>query len=283
MILKKAEKVVSNIFFRTTLRILGAITGLILVINFFGKIVRFLISLSTAFWRIFNRTVPIYIVLVIFVLILIVFLLIRLRKLRLNEKETFILAILDEREIGLNLLFKLYKQRFEKESRTMSHCLVTIKQLEMKKLINCAALSGGINGIQDELFQLTKKGQKRFKELDSIIIVKAENIYNKISDMPKMKLGSRELKRIEPHKEIMFILELLESQQNRSMTKTALSNHYFKNYSNKKVIDFNILWNRLETGDLIMEYRASIGYGRSDIYFITEEGLGYLWTFRNKE
>jgi len=201
----------------------------------------------------------------------------------LNEKEMFILGILDEREIGLNLLFKLYKQRFEKESRTMSHCLVTIKQLEMKKLIRCAAHAGEINSIQDELFQLNKKGQKRFEKLDSIIREKSENIYNKLLAMPKMKLGSRELKRIEPHKEIMFILELLTNQQNRSMKKTALSNHYFKNFSNKKVIDFNILWNRLETGDLIMEYRASISYGRSDIYFITEKGLEYLRTYKENK
>jgi hypothetical protein len=101
--------------------------------------------------------------------------------------------------------------------------------------------------------------------------------------MAKIKLGSRELKRIEPHKEIMFILELLANQQNKSMAKTALSHYYLKNFSNKKVIDFNILWNRLETGDLIIEYRGSTGYGSSDIYFITDEGLEYLRTFRNKE
>jgi len=263
--------------------VLSGLGGLYFVIKFFGEIVRFLISQSTEFWKILNRTIPIYAVLVILVFILIVLLLIKLRKFRLNEKETFILAILDKREIGLNLLFKLYKQRFEKESRTMSHCLLTIKQLEMKKFIICPALTGGINGIQNELFQLTKKGQKRFEKLDSVIKEKAENIYNEILNMAKIKLGSRELKRIEPHKEIMFILELLANQQNKSMAKTALSNYYFKNLSNKKVIDFNILWNRLETGDLIIEYRGSTGYGSSDIYFITDEGLEYLWTFRNKE
>jgi hypothetical protein len=280
----KIKKLASKAFFWPMIGALAAlITALITLISYLGKTVRFVGWGLNKVWGILNQPVPIYVVLVIFALTLIVFLLIKLRKHRLNEEETFILAILDKREIGLNLLFKLYKQRFEKESRTMSHCLLTIKQLEMKKLIKCAALSGGINGIQDELFQLTKKGQKRFEELDSVIKEKAENIYNEILNMAKIKLGSRELKRIEPHKEIMFILELLANQQNKSMAKTALSNYYFKNLSNKKVIDFNILWNRLETGDLIIEYRGSTGYGSSDIYFITDEGLEYLRTFRNKE
>lgn len=182
IIWKKIKKILSRPFFWTVLSGLG---GLYFVIKFFGEIVRFIISQSAEFWRIFNQTVPIYIVLFIFVFILIVLLLIKLRKHRLNEKEMFILGILDEREIGLNLLFKLYKQRFEKESRTMSHCLITIKQLEMKKLIKCAALSGGINSIQDELFQLTEKGQKRFEKLDSTIREKSENIYNKLLAMAK--------------------------------------------------------------------------------------------------
>jgi len=277
MIWKNVIKVVSKPFF---LKMLTGLAALIVIIKFFGEIVRWFAPKSIIVWGILNQSVPIYVVLAIFVLILIVFLLIKLREHRLNEKEMFILGILDEREIGLNLLFKVYKQRFKAESRTRSDCLENIKQLEMKKFIRCAALAGGINGIQDELFQLTKKGRKRFEKLDSVIKEKAEGVYNKVLAMPKMKFGRKKIERIEPHKEIISILELLANQQKKSMRKTALSNYYFKEFSNKKVIDFNIVWNRLETGNLIEEYRASAGYESPDIYFITEEGLVYLRTYK---
>ena len=275
------KKIVAGLFIVAA--IITIITNLKFVWNclkFFGEIARFVGWGLNKVWGILNQPLPIYVILVIFVLILIVFLLIKLRKLRLNEKEVFILGILDEREIGLNLLFKAYKQRFEAEPRTRSNCLENIKQLEMKKLIRCAAFAGGINGIQDELFQLTKKGQKRFEKLDSVIKEKAEGVYNEVLAMPKMKLGRKKLERIEPNKEIISTLELLVNQQNRSMEKTALSNYYFKKFSNKKVIDFNIVWNRLETGGLILEYRASPGYGSLGIYVITEKGLEYLRTYK---
>lgn len=284
MIWGKVKKLASKPFFWKRLRgLVSGLAALIVIIKFFGEIARWLVSKSIIVWGILNQPVPIYVVLVIFVLILIVFLLIKLRKLRLNEKEMFMLGILDERELGLNLLFKVYKQRFDAESRTMSNCLVTIKQLEKKKLIKCATFTGGINDIQDELFQLTKKGRKRFEKLDSVIKEKAEGVYNKVLAMPKMKFGRKKLGRIEPNKEIIFILELLANQQKKSMRKTALSNYYFKEFSNKKVIDFNIVWNRLQTGDLITEYRGSPGYGRSYIYSITDRGVEYLRTYKENK
>lgn len=281
MIWENVKKAVFKPFlWKRLIGLAALITALIKLIEYLGKIVRFVGWGLNKVWGILNQPLPIYVILAIFVLILIVFLLIKLRKLKFNDKEMFILGILDEREIGLNLLLKVYKQRFKAESRTRSNCLKNIEQLEMKKLIRCAALAGGINGIQDELFQLTKKGRKRFEKLDSVIKEKAEGVYNKVLAMPKMRLGSSELKRIEPHKEIISILELLANQQKKSMRKTALSNYYFKEFSNKKVIDFNIVWNRLETGSLIEEYRASAGYESPDIYFITEEGLVYLRTYK---
>lgn len=157
------------------------------------------------------------------------------------------------------------------------------KQLEKKKLIECEVFTGGTKDIQDEMFKLTKKGQKRFKKLDSVIKKKAEDIYNKLLAMPKIKFERKKLERIEPNKEIIFILELLAKQQNRSMRNTALRNYYFKNFSNKKVIDFNIVWNRLQTGDLITEYRGSPGYGRSYIYSITDRGVEYLRTYKENK
>jgi DNA-binding PadR family transcriptional regulator len=253
-----------------------------LIINL-GKIVRFVGWGLNKAGGILIQPAPIYVFLVFFVLILIVFLLIKLRKTKLSEKEMFILGIIDERELGLNLLFKVYKQRFEEDPRTKSNCVVTIKQLEKKKLIRCEAFTGGINGIHDELFQLTKKGRKRFEKLDSVIKEKAEGVYNKLLAMPKMKFGRKKLERIEPNKEIIFILELLAKQQKRSMRNTALRNYYFKNFSNKKVIDFNIVWNRLQTGDLITEYRGSPGYGRSYIYSITDRGVEYLRTYKENK
>lgn len=284
MIREKVKKLASKPFFWKKLRgLVSGLAALIVIIKFFGEIARWLVSKSIIVWGILNQPVPIYVVLVIFALVLIVFLLIKLRKLRLNEKEMFILGILDERELGLNLLFKVYKQRFGTESRTMSNCLVTIKQLEKKKLIKCEAFTGGIDDIQDELFQLTKKGQKRFKKLDSIIKGKAEDTYKKLLAMPKMKFERKKLERIEPNKEIIFILELLAKQQSRSMRNSTLRNYYFKNFSNKKVIDFNIVWNRLQTGDLITEYRASPGYGRSYIYSITDRGVEYLRTYKENK
>ena len=284
MILEKVKKLASKPFFWPMVGALATvITALIMLIIYLGEIVRFVSWVLNKVWGIFNQPVPINVVLVIFAIIFIVFLLIKSRKTRLNEKDMFILGILDEREIRLSLLFKIYKQRFETESRTMSNCLVTIKQLEKKKLIECEVFTGGAKDIQEEMFKLTKKGQKRFEKLVPVIKKNAENIYNKVLAMPKMKVGSSELKRIEPHKEIIFILELLANQQNKSMTKTDLRNYYFKKFSNKKVIDFNVVWNRLETGNLIMEYRASPGYGSSDIYYITDNGLVYHRTYRNND
>lgn len=279
---KNVKKVVSKLFFWARLSgLVSGLAALIVIIKFFGEIVRWLVSKSIIVWGILNQPVPINVVLVIFALIFIIFLIIKSRKTRLDEKDVFILGILDEREIRLSLLFKIYKQRFEAEPRTMSNCLVTIKQLEKKKLIECEVFTGGAKDIQEEMFKLTKKGQKRFEKLVPVIKKNAENIYNKVLAMPKMKVGSSELKRIEPHKEIIFILELLANQQNKSMTKTDLRNYYFKKFSNKKIIDFNIVWNRLETGNLIMEYRASPGYGSLDIYYMTDNGLVYHRTYRN--
>jgi len=279
---KNVKKVVSKLFFWARLSgLVSGLAALIVIIKFFGEIVRWLVSKSIIVWGILNQPVPINVVLVIFALIFIIFLIIKSRKTRLDEKDVFILGILDEREIRLSLLFKIYKQRFEAEPRTMSNCLVTIKQLEKKKLIECEVFTGGAKDIQEEMFKLTKKGQKRFEKLVPVIKENAENIYNKVLAMPKMKFGSSELKRIEPHKEIIFILKLLANQQNKSMTKTDLRNYYFKKFSNKKVIDFNIVWNRLETGNLIMEYRASPGYGSLDIYYMTDNGLVYHRTYRN--
>ena len=282
MILEKVKKVASRTFFWT---VLSGLAGLILIINFFGEIVWFLVSQSIIVWRILNQLVPIYAILVIFVLILIVFLLTKLRKTRLNEKEMFILGILDGKERRLSLLFRAYKQRFEVESRTMSNCLVTIKQLEKKKLIKCETCAGGIKDVQDEMLKLTKKGQKRFEKLDSVIKEKAEDIFSEVSDsMQKIKSGRRKKEQIEPHNEIMFILESLANERDRSMTRPTLSNYYFKKFSNKKVADFNIAWSKLEASDLIIQNRGSTGYGSSDIYFITDEGLDYLWTYKeNKE
>lgn len=125
---ENVKKVASKPF----LKMISGLAALIVIIKFFGEIVRWLVPKSIIVWGILNQPVPIYVVLVIFVLILIVFLLIKLRKTKLSEKEVFILGILDEKEIGLNLLFKVYKQRFEAEPRTMSNCLVTINSLRRK-------------------------------------------------------------------------------------------------------------------------------------------------------
>jgi hypothetical protein len=215
-----------------------------------------------------NTKVPMgtlfYLILAIFIVVLIKR---KIRNLSLNSKEKFIISILNERELGFRILFKAYKAKFEKETRVISNCVSTVRQLKKKGLVESQAYGGRINGITDELWRLTNKGKKQYEKLDGIK-EEAEQILRQA--LSEGSQGGDKPKRLEPHDEVMFILNEFANQRDKKLHKDILRRKYFAAFKNKTEADFNIIWSRLEREGLICIF------GYDVCHSITGEGLDYL-------
>lgn len=213
-----------------------------------------------------NIKIPLFVL--VYAILGILFIIFVLRKTRrLNKKEKFIVSILGKRELGFKILFKTYKTKFEKESRIISNCVSTVGQLKKRGLVESPLCSGRINGITDELWRLTNKGKKQYDKIDETKEEAEQILRHALSE------GSQEgdkPKRLEPHDEVIFILNELANQRDERLHKDILRSKYFGMFKNKTEADFNIVWRKLEREELVGIY------GYNSRHSITGEGLDYL-------
>jgi hypothetical protein len=216
--------------------------------------------------------IPVWILLV---LSLSAFLVFRLKTRTLNERQKFILSILDEREVRLIDLAFAYKKCWPNESRIKTKSFKTLNKLERLKLIKLGCLVGGINTVQEELFKATDKGKKRMKKIEERIRDKAEKIYDEVYHEARgLKPLDVEIEdRIE---EIVFILKFPANEEEKKELKSVLQFNYYNQFTDKKISDFNYVWSILERKNLVRQDRGSTGYGGSYSelpFYITDRGL----------
>lgn len=240
--------------------------NLIEIINGFG---RFLLS----FLKI---SIPIYALLVLMIAAFVIF---KISTKKLGYRQKFILSLIDGREISLIKIFIAYKRMFLNDSRTMTHCFLQMKKLEKRKLIELGCQTGGIYTVQDELFKITKKGQRRLEKISESLKNQAENIFEEIyrEDHNLSSMMSR-VKNEETIKEIVYVLGILANQLDKKRVKSVLQNDYFGKFRNKEVSDFNYMWSILEKEDFVSQDRGITGYGGGYgelPFYITDKGLEF--------
>jgi hypothetical protein len=268
----KWEKLWKTLSNKKSEGIIATVASILIILDIVTKKINFVIPVVNFLWRIIKEKVPIF---YIVALILIVFILIKIRSRRLNEREKFIIGFLDEGERGIRLLFKAYKIKYPNESRTMSNCAIIVKQLEKKKLVKCEAFTGGINSIQDELFKLTKRGQKRFEKLDSKIKEDTARILGDISGASESPKPEKDkAKRIEPHEEVIFILNLIASVPNRTLSLRVLEVGFMNKFKKNELSELQIVLNDLKEEGFISE--IGVGEWQEIGFEIGSEGLKYL-------
>jgi hypothetical protein len=188
----------------------------------------------------------------------------RIKSRRLNKSDKFIIALLDKRELGFNILFRAYKERF-KEERVVSRCVSIVKQLEKRALVTCKGLVGGRIQVQEEMFQLTDTGKKRYEKLEGVKD-EAEKVY-------EIVMSDKSGEKIELHEEVMFMLSEFANQRDKKLNEDILRKIYFGVFKDKTEADFNIAWGKLERNGFI-EWADIFGY--DDRHSITNNGLDYL-------
>ncbi|MGB7294573.1 MAG: hypothetical protein WBC70_03215 [Candidatus Aminicenantales bacterium] len=154
-----------------------------------------------------------------------------------------------------------------------------MKKLEKRKLIELGCQTGGVYKVQDELFKITKKGQKRLKKISESLKSQAENIFEEIyKEVHNLSSIICRIKNEETIKEIVYILGILANQLDKKRLKSVLQNDYFGKFRNKEVSDFNYVWSFLEREDLIVQDRGITGYGGGYgelPFYITDKGLEF--------
>jgi len=216
--------------------------------------------------------IPIWILLALSLLAFLVF---WLKTRTLNEKQKFILCILDERDVRLIDLAFAYKKCWPNESRIKTKCFKILSKLERLKLSKLGCLVGGINTVQEEQFEATDKGKKRMKKIEERIKDKAEKIYDELY---------REARGLEPLdmeiedriEEIVFILKFPANEEEKKELKSVLRFNYTNQFTDKKMSDFNYVWSILERENLVEQGRGITGYGGSYSelpFYITNRGL----------
>jgi len=244
-------------------------------INIIGVAVDILIKILTL-------NIPLYIILIIILLAIVLY---KIKKLKLNEEQKFILSMINERELGIKTLFIAYKKEFPNTSRTMSECIRAITKLENLKLVKLEAFTGGMQDIQDELFQITDKGRKRIRKMDTETKAEAEKIFEDIYyKKNEKKVATDKIKRLEPKKQMVYILEILANQLDRKKKKSVLRNDYFEEFRKKDISDFNYVWSILEKKGFVSQSRGTTGYGGSYEelpFYITDKGLEFYLENKN--
>jgi len=236
------------------------------------SVVNIIVGFAQILYNILIFKIPVWILLVSSLLALLVF---RLKLRTLNERQKFILSILDEREVRLTNLAFAYKKCWPNESRIKTKCFKTLNELERLKLIKLGCFVGGINTVQEELFRATDKGKKRLKKIEDSIKDKAEKIYDEVYHEAR---GSEPLDveiedRIE---EIIFILKFPADEEEKKELKSVLRFNYTNQFTDKEIADFNHVWSILERKNLVEQGRGMTGYGGSYSefpFYITDRGL----------
>jgi hypothetical protein len=248
--------------------VVGILAGLTIIFDFVTNKIGYALPVIEFLWRVLNLRLSLLFIGIFSIIVLLVF---KLISRKLDEDEIFLISFIDEGERGLDLIFKAYKKKFPRESRIVSCCLAKMKKLEKRKLINIETLTGGANGIQDELFKLTKKGLKKYKKLDSAIKDRAEQI---VIELKETSMQVEKELRIEPHVEVVFILNLIANQPGNAMTIREIEHDYMRQFGPKQRADLKIVINNLELNYLIEE--TAIGAMDELGYEILRKGLKYL-------
>jgi len=244
-----------------------------LITNKFG----FVIPLLRFLWNILNQNIPVFIVVILGIVF---FVIAKGIGRKLTEKDVLIISFLDEGERGLGLLFRAYKKVFPAESRTMSKCMATLQKLEKRKLIKVAALTGGTNAVQDELFKLTKKGLKRYRKFDAVLRERGSVIFDELTEQPRESEG---VSRIEPHEEVkleelildkehMLILGILGVVKG-DVQDESLYKEYLARNPEKSRLHFKFVIDDLKQKGLIEICLNVIG---DNSYVLSPKGLAFL-------
>ena len=226
-------------------------------------------------WVVLGQKVPVFIIVAI---IGIVFVGVWLRHNRLTVEETFILSFIDEGERGLEILSRAYKRRFPQESRALSKCCVNIKRLEAKKYVINSAFTGGIDNVQDELFKLTKRGLRKYKKLDPLIITEADKYYSEIRSVASKAKNSAPLGIKEDVKSLKFteehglILTML-GVSSKAVDEERLFDEYKKRFPSKGRLGFKYIMEDLLRVEFI-DPGSPYSYGNP--YSLTSKGLFFL-------
>lgn len=259
----KIKKIVCSWWFTPLIGLIALMFTILDLILKFNVIVPVIIFL----WKLKKINIPIYAIIILTILASIV-----LRH-AINKKEKFILSLIDERELNLSKLLIAF------ETMKISGCIGIIGRLETKKLILSAARSGGIKDIRDVYFRLTDKGKNRLNRIGDRIKEKTEDIYNEVChELRNLDMTEEELMPIK--KEIIYTLQFLANEEDRSSTKSVLRFNYTNMFTDKEVSDFNYMWSVLENKRLV-EPEGSLG-GYSEMkYFITYKGLRFYKAHKN--
>lgn len=260
----KIKKIVRSWWF-TPLTVLIALT--VSILDLFLKQFNVIVPVIIFLWKLININIPFYAIIILAILASIV-----LRH-AINKKDKFILSLLDGRELNLSKLLSAC------ETIKMSGCIGIIGRLEARNLILSPATSGGIKDIRDVYFRLTEKGQKRLKRIEYRIKKMAEDIYNEVcNELRNLDPTEEEITPIK--KEIIYTLQFLANEEDKSSSKSVLRFNYTNMFTDKEMSDFNYMWSVLENKRLVEPDLSSGGY--SELKFtITHKGLKFYNDYKN--
>jgi len=229
-----------------------------------------IVSAAVFLFKILIFRISIWILLAVALVGLILY---RIKRRVLDERQKFILSILDDREVGLTNLAVAYKKLWPKDGRIKTKSAEILKSLERLKLAESRCSVGGANTVQEEMIKATDKGKKRIKKIETVVLEKAEKIFDEVY---------REAISLEPMDEeiehnmedIFFILGILAHDEAKEALKTRLRFDYTNQFRDKDMAHFNYIWSILERKRLIEEKPTGYAGSYTEIPFlITDKGL----------